>query len=107
MSITLQSGRILIRAPISLRERIKALPGARWDPKARCWALAATRTAAIAVIEALGQVLDASDEVRRLGAAVDVHRADPVPLERSPAWRHQRAAFWFCVSQFGDSLEDA
>lgn len=106
MTITLYGPDILIRAPISLKARIKALPGSRWDPRRRVWTLPATRTAARAAVEAFGQVLEVSAEVRRLAdAPASPYRDDPLPVERTPSWRHQRAAFWFCVEQFGDKLE--
>lgn len=103
MSITLSGPDIQIRAPLSLKARIKALPGARWSPRLRCWTIAATRTAAHEVCREFGRELQVEPEVRALAELPPAqYRDDPIPVQKTEAWRHQRAAFWFCVGMFGD-----
>lgn len=53
ISVTVVEDRIHIRAPFSLKETLKALPGARWNAIARAWTVPATVGGANAVLDAL------------------------------------------------------
>ena len=106
MTATLQvvNGRIHARAPFAMKERLKAIAGARWAPDARAWTYPASPTIAQTLVEVLGTA-DTDAEVERLLAAAKLaieaqaHReADElpaIPCTATRPWQHQLRAYHF------------
>lgn len=105
-------GRIEVRAPFAMKDAIKALPGARWNPTAKVWTLPATNTSAHGLSDAAQRHLHAfapSVEVDAMvkaeAATVVEQRAalvgDEADLPRVPtrteAWTHQRRGYAFAL----------
>jgi len=104
ISVIVADKMIEVRAPYACKNRCKALPGARWNPKTKCWFLSATRAAAAAVIEEFGIEERGdlgSDFVALLGDQIEACFAD-VPITKTTPWKHQRQAFWRVLNLLGD-----
>lgn len=98
---------VSVRAPFSLKDRLKAIPGARWNPTSRTWVYPATP----AVAESLRSLIGSRDEIspafRKLLLEADSVRSaqafkdkgidlSPLPFEPvTQPWRHQLAAYHF------------
>lgn len=98
---------VSVRAPFHLKDRLKAIPGARWNPTSKAWVYPATP----AVAESLRSLIGSRDEIspafRALLLEADSVRSaqafkdkalDLSPLPFAPAtqpWRHQLAAYHF------------
>ncbi len=103
-TLHLVDGRIHARAPFAMKERLKAIAGARWAPDARAWTYPASPTIAQTLVEVLGTA-DTDAEVERLLAAAKLaieaqaHReADelpPIPCTATRPWLHQLRAYHF------------
>jgi SNF2 family DNA or RNA helicase len=109
-------GRLYMTTPFALKEAVKALPGARWDPEHKAWHIPATSSAAKAAYEVLaGWTLSLSDDAANLlreaaeqEAAQDHKVADEADLPdlptKLPAWLHQKRAFAFARARRGAML---
>ena len=106
MTATLQvvNGRIHARAPFAMKERLKAIAGARWAPDARAWTYPASPTIARQLAELLaGAHLDPGVEelltAGNLALAAQAHReADElpaIPCTATRPWQHQLRAYHF------------
>ena len=106
MTATLQvvNGRIHARAPFAMKERLKAIAGARWAPEARAWTYPASPTIARQLAELLaGAHLDPGVEelltAGNLALAAQAHReADElpaIPCTATRPWQHQLRAYHF------------
>ena len=102
---TLDNGWIRLKTPFSMKDVVKTLPGARWDPKRRIWSVPATPAGAKAVCELLPE---ANHEIIALAktvtAAHAVHNWDdlpPIPICKTKPWQHQLKVFWFVARLWG------
>lgn len=104
--------RIEVRAPFSMKDAIKALPGARWNPTAKVWTLPATNTSAHGLRDAAARHLHAFAPSVEVDAMADAEAAtvveqraallgDEADLPRVPtrteAWTHQRRGYAFAL----------
>lgn len=104
--------RIEIRAPFAMKDAIKALPGARWNPTAKVWTIPATNTAAAALADAAKRHLHAFHPAAEVDAMVAAEAAtiveqraalvgDEATLPEVPtktaAWTHQRRGYAFAL----------
>ncbi len=103
-------GRMFLRTPFKDKERVKALPGRRWDGEAKVWTVPATPEIAAAIIAEWGsENVRTDDEVAALitaAAARDEAQAHKTAdglaqprRRRLNSWRHQLQAFHFAISQ--------
>lgn len=105
-------GRIEIRAPFALKDAIKALPGARWNPTAKVWTIPATNTAAAALADAAKRHLhdfhpaaeveamvaaEAATIVEQRAALVGDEATLPEVPTKTAAWTHQRRGYAFAL----------
>ena len=84
-TITFEPGRILVRGAFDLKDRLKATPTAKWEPKIKAWTFSDSPTTR----QALRLILDGAmppeaDEPK--AAPVELRTVDPQP------WPHQREA---------------
>lgn len=113
--------RIVVASRFQDRDRIKTIPGGRYDGSTQTWAYAMSPANALLIRKAglpglkespeFSALLDPPSPRRPPVTPVRAHtRADaptmlaptsligldtPIPLEKTTAWRHQRGAFWF------------
>jgi hypothetical protein len=97
--------RIRVKATYAQRDVCKALPGARWDPRAKLWHCPATPEVAGQVFDSFGPSFQATREFLVLaGRAREAQEARalrdrtdlPAPEgERMPSWLHQKQAHHF------------
>jgi len=96
----IQDGLILLHAPYEQRHKAAALPGARWNPRRRCWSLPATPATWEAVITAFPSLADEENQLARLAAhRAEVRRRTPSDYPdyayQTRPWRHQVEATRF------------
>lgn len=103
--------RIYLRTPWELKDVVKALPGSRWDPQAKCWHIPASPAAALEMYERLmGHTLKADPTVLQLlreaigeQDAMRHKDADDEALPeipgRLPGWLHQKRAYHFAANR--------
>ena len=105
---TLDNGRIRLKTPFSMKEEIKALPGARWDPRGRIWTVPATPAGAKAVCDLLPGTVTVPDEIMSLAGKVLVgesiknayeHQLDPPRLTKAKPWHHQNQGYHLICQQ--------
>lgn len=114
IAVMVVEDRIFIRAPFTLKDTLKALPGARWNAGARVWTVPATVGGANAVLRALKPhgLEDVPPEIEALvGKAADaaaVKDAAEGTLQgygsKTEPWHHQVQAFHFMLKTFGDEV---
>ena len=105
ITATIDGGRIRLSTPFRLKDRVKALPGARWDARRRQWHVPATPAAAKAVCELVGDA--ASLAVRELAERADLvagikgrpEDLEPIPNARTKPWTHQLIGYHMIASQ--------
>jgi SNF2 family DNA or RNA helicase len=104
-AIAIERGRLVAaRTPYGLKDRLKAVPGARWNARAASWEYPATPMVAAqlrlvlpeAVLDGAVEQLLAEAEAA-LGAQVHKTATDlePIPLTATLPWRHQLQAYRF------------
>lgn len=103
-------GRILVRAPFELKEKLKEIPTARWVPQYKCWSYSPTPVIALKLDELLGiyksdqQFKDLLQQAYSISEAQVKKEAEDlpdIPCTKNPAWKHQKQAFWFVVNLWG------
>lgn len=107
-------GRILVRAPFELKDKLKEIPTARWLPAYKCWSYSPTPAIALKLDTMLGtyagtyqadeefqSLLQQSFKQAEAQAAKDAEDLPPIPCTKTPAWRHQLQAFWFVANLWG------
>jgi SNF2 family DNA or RNA helicase len=68
MSMVISNGNIIVHAAFLMRNKLKAIPGRRWNAAAKAWVYPATGEAA----RALREIMPVSDDVAALAARRDV-----------------------------------
>lgn len=105
--------RVRLRFPFDhhTKDQVKALPGARWDPKTKTWHIGATAESAAALMEAFPAhgFLQGTPEFWGLAAAAldaadarkarDAEDLEPIPGEKRTSWLHQLQAWHFAKGQ--------
>lgn len=104
-SITATADRIAVTSPFHMKDKLKAIPGAKWDKDARQWTYPATPLAAKALDIRLPVSFQRNDAFRALigeqeqeyvrqqvKSAADLPE---IPVTKRAAWNHQKQAFWF------------
>lgn len=96
---------IEIRCPMSCNDRIKNVIGRHWDKTNRCWQWPVSATAArdlARVLDGAYESDDAFDLLVKQGETIEtvqVHKTSEdlpdVPVSKTPAWKHQKQAYWF------------
>jgi len=96
-------GRIYVKAPYELKESLKLIPTAKWEPKYRLWSFAATPAAALRLDMLCPDKTD--DEFRELLAqafeiagAEGLKERDDLPqpeIRKNDSWKHQLQAYYF------------
>ena len=104
-AIALERGRLVAaRTPYGLKDRLKAVPGARWNARAASWEYPATPTVAAQLRLVLPEaVLDQAVEQllvdAETAAGAQAHKTaddlEPIPLTATQPWRHQLRAYRF------------
>jgi SNF2 family DNA or RNA helicase len=111
-----ENGRIILRAPLSALLLCRRIPNGNWDAQRKAWSYPATEAQARLVQSAIHR-LSTTQQFDQLAepAAVRKHDAaphttqpvqpDPAPVELPEGllthpWRHQMAAFVFCLQHF-------
>lgn len=107
VSLTVVKAKIQIRAPFGWKDRIKdELPGRAWDAKAKVWTVPATASGAVACMTLFTPNLCSTDpefealiEKARTRVRVAEHKTagelPDIPSTATPAWLHQKQAYWF------------
>ena len=110
---TLDNGRIRLRTPFRMKDAVKALPGARWDPRERIWTVPATPAGAKAVCDLLSGTGSIPDEIMSLAAKAFIgesiktaceHQLDPPPYTKIKPWPHQNQGYHLICQQPGTLL---
>ena len=111
ITVSVDGGRIIVSGtPFSSKDKLKAIPGARWDPERKAW----TYPESVAVAQALAWVigdqpglhpytdaLRAADEAQALRDAADLPE---IPGLSGSSWTHQRQAYAFASRVDGAML---
>ncbi len=90
------------------KDKCKSVPGASWDKKLRAWTYPLSPIAAKNLVAAFGKdaceqcILDLADEYARVTTSLAAPEPPAIPKTKTPAWTHQRRAFWLMASLFGD-----
>lgn len=112
-SVTVERGRIIVRAPYEYKERLKVIPGARWDADARAWTYPESAAVAQALAWVIGEQPGLNPYLARAAAieqAATLKDADDlpeIPGLKGESWLHQRQAYWFCMGMFGYNVTDS
>lgn len=108
-AIEVSESRVSVRAPFALKDRLKAIPGARWNPASKAWTYPATAAVAERLRPFLGDRDELPDAFRELLISADSVASaqrfkdkalDLAPLPFVPVtqpWRHQLAAYHFAA----------
>lgn len=108
--IKVYQGRIIVRVPFELKDKLKDIPTARWIPAYKCWSFSPTPAIALRLDTALGtyqadkqfhDLLEQSFKQAEAQATKDAEDLPPIPCTKHPAWRHQMACFWFVARLWG------
>jgi hypothetical protein len=108
--VKVYQGRILVRAPFELKDKLKDIPTARWIPQYKCWSYSPTPTIAFRLDNLLGtyksdkqfeDLLEQSFQQAEAQAAKSADDLPEIPCTKTPAWKHQKQAFWFVVNLWG------
>lgn len=108
--IQIQNNRIQIQAPYALKDQVKALPGARWDPKLRIWHVPATPAAAKSICEFRDKFLPSidpiPDEILALAKKACIcefikqsKKLKPPPSTKIKPWKHQIQGYHLICEQ--------
>jgi hypothetical protein len=104
--------RIRVRGPYAFKDRFKSIPGYAWDGRNKAWTYPASSTAAqelhrlFGPSNVIGARLEMDAGVSLLltdaaaaTAALEVRDSEDLPSipGRTPAWLHQRQAYWFVM----------
>lgn len=107
VKLTVVKNKVQIQAPFAWKDRIKDdLPGRAWDKAAKVWTVPATPSGAVACMTLFTPELCSTDlafdaliEKARTRIKVAEHKtADElpeIPSTATPAWLHQKQAYWF------------
>ena len=108
--IKVYQGRILVRAPFEMKDKLKELPTARWMPQYKCWSFSQTPNVAYQLDNLLGAyqadkqfqcLLDQSLQQVEAQVAKTSKDLPPIPCVKRPPWEHQKACFWFVANLWG------
>jgi len=108
--IKVYQGRILVRAPFELKDKLKEIPTARWMPQYKCWSYSPTPVTALKLDTILGtykadnqfkELLNKAFSISEAQTKKDADDLPDIPCTKYPAWRHQKQAFWFVVNLWG------
>ena len=111
LTAEVESGRIYVRSPFSLKDAMKEMPGARWHPESKRWHYPATAAAAESIARlarkhsaalhtdtAFDAILEEAREAYRARRNRDRTDLPDLPTTTT-AWTHQRQAFHFAAGQ--------
>ena len=108
--IKVYGGRILVRAPFELKDKLKEIPTGRWIPQYKCWSYNPTPTIAFQLDNLLNtyqsdeqfeELLDQAFSISEAQTKKDADDLPQIPCTKHPAWRHQCQAFWFVANLWG------
>lgn len=112
-----EAGRIILRAPLSALLACRRIPNGAWDSRRKAWSFPATQEQARRVQSAINRLETTPrfDELAAPTASPESAAATPVPSQNGPEiqvpeglltrpWRHQLAAFLFCLQHFAMGL---
>jgi len=111
IAVEVVDGRIYVSGtPFSMKDKLKAIPGARWDPERKAWHYPES----VAVAQALAWVIGDqpglhpyADAVRSAGDAQTLRDAtdlEEIPGLSGSSWTHQRQAYAFSSRLDGSML---
>lgn len=111
-----EAGRIILRAPLSVLLLCRRIPNGNWDSRRKAWSYPATREQArlvqgvihrLSTTQQFDQLMEpaAAHEPEVAPAATQPVQAEERPVELPEGlltrpWRHQLAAFVFCLQHF-------
>ena len=116
ITATVLSDRIYVAAPFAMKDKLKALAGARWDPQARQWHYPANPEVARDIYlaipigktdRAFAALLDDAKAKRDAAAAaeeVPASQLPPIPFKDFEPWPHQKKGFWKAAPHDGYML---
>lgn len=116
VEVSVDGGRIIVRAPYAYTHMLRAIPGARWDPGVRAWTYPESSAVAHAVARVLAgdptmtggrkweSLLAQADAEQQAGAARDADDLPEIPGLAGTSWLHQRQAYHFAAGRVGSML---
>lgn len=97
---------ILVETAFIYKDDCKAIPGARWNKEMRAWRYPFTPFAAKSIAEKFPvesckwsdpalKLLEESRAIVANGAYKTAETLPEIPVQKVPAWHHQKQCFWF------------
>jgi hypothetical protein len=110
--IFLKDEHLAVDSPFTLKDALKAIPGARWSKQLKCWTYPKTPSAARALhlafphpmatwTDSAAELLIEAEQIAAAAAHKEAENLPPIPICKTEPWKHQLRAFWWTVELLG------